>query len=335
MTQKQPAILIYVGMDLVGDALMKLPFIRAVRQAWPDAEIVWLAGKGESAFAGSLAPLVEGLIDQVVDDAKIGTNFSELLGKPLKDTPLAGRTFDIILDTQRRFLTTLILKKIPHQHFISGAAGFLLSSKKPAHPQNKPRSMVGAMMQLIEAANGSVPAVSDGLRLDPVFDYVAEKLLPSGRIYIGLAPGAGGKHKCWPLDNYLALANQLAEQGIVPVVFLGPGEADWADTVRAKAPKALLPLQTDEATKYAGSPLLTIALGKRLKAAVANDAGVGHMLAASDVPLISLFGPTPPEKFAPFIKQGAIIKAQDFGDSSAMENIPIEAMKSALAPFLD
>ena len=41
---------------------------------------------------------------------------------------------------------------------------------------------------------------------------------------------------------------------------------------------------------------VTIALAKRLTLAVANDAGVGHMLAAANCPLVSLFGPTPPDQ---------------------------------------
>ena len=38
-------ICVYVGLDLVGDGLMKLPFLRALRAAYPQARITWLAGK--------------------------------------------------------------------------------------------------------------------------------------------------------------------------------------------------------------------------------------------------------------------------------------------------
>ena len=58
-------ICVYVGLDLVGDGLMKLPFLRAVRHAWPRARVTWLAGKGRSVFAHDLAPLARGLIDEI------------------------------------------------------------------------------------------------------------------------------------------------------------------------------------------------------------------------------------------------------------------------------
>src|SRR5690242_11514900 len=100
------SILVYVGLDLMGDGLMKLPFIRALRGAFPAARITWLAGKGKTVYAGPLKPLVAGLIDEVIEDAGIGSKAAELLRRPL-----AGRRFDLIIDTQRRVLTTLILKR--------------------------------------------------------------------------------------------------------------------------------------------------------------------------------------------------------------------------------
>ncbi len=110
------SICVYVGLDLVGDGLMKLPFLRALRAAWPDARVTWLAGKGRTVFAHDLAPLAQGLIDEVVEDAGIGSHWLELLRRPL-----AGRRFDLVIDTQRRVLTSLIVKRIAHGVFVSGA----------------------------------------------------------------------------------------------------------------------------------------------------------------------------------------------------------------------
>ncbi len=54
------SVLVYVGGDLVGDGVMKLPFLRALRHACPKARITWMAGKYKSAYAHELAPLVAG-----------------------------------------------------------------------------------------------------------------------------------------------------------------------------------------------------------------------------------------------------------------------------------
>jgi ADP-heptose:LPS heptosyltransferase len=76
--------------------------------------------------------------------------------------------------------------------------------------------------------------------------------------------------------------------------------------------------------------MLTIALARRLSSAVANDSGTGHMLAAADIPLVSLFGPTPPAKFAPATPRLTVLRAQDFGGGDAMESIPVQAVAAAL-----
>jgi ADP-heptose:LPS heptosyltransferase len=192
--------------------------------------------------------------------------------------------------------------------------------------------MVRQMLDLIEAATGA-PAEPDApLRLDPAAAQAAARLLPEGPTYIGLAPGAGGRHKCWPLERYVELGRAIAAGGRTPVFILGPGEGGWVDACRA-VPGARLALQEAAALGIAVTPMLTIALARRLAAAVANDSGAGHMLAAGDVALVSLFGPTAPEKFAPTARRLTILRAQDFG-GAAMEAIPVDAVERAVATLL-
>ena len=83
-------ILVYVGLDLIGDGLMKLPFVRMLRAAFPLAHITWVAGMGKSVYAGDLRCLVEGLIDDVIEDAKIGMSYLDLFDPP---PPATGAPF--------------------------------------------------------------------------------------------------------------------------------------------------------------------------------------------------------------------------------------------------
>ncbi|MBC7906001.1 MAG: glycosyltransferase family 9 protein [Rhodospirillaceae bacterium] len=325
MRQAPASILVYVGLDAVGDGLMKLPFLRALRTAFPAARITWMAGKGHTVYAGSLAPVVAGLVDEVLDDAQVGSRVAELFGS----RPLAGRSFDLIIDTQRRLLTTLILRRIRHARFISASANFRLSHARPASNWRRPASMVGQLMTLVELGSGQPAMATAPLPQDASAERLADGLLPPGSTYVGFAPGAGGKHKCWPLGRFIELAGLHAAEGRVPVFFLGPAEAGWAAEIRAALPSAVLPLQGVDSAP----PMLTIALARRLVAAVANDSGTGHMLAAADVALVSLFGPTPPEKFAPAAQRLTVVKAQDFGADS-MDVIPFNAVAGALAQVL-
>ena len=70
-----------------------------------------------------------------------------------------------------------------------------------------------------------------------------------------------------------------------------------------------------------------------MSAAAPNDPGAGHTLAASGTPLVSLFGPTPAEKFAPGAPVLRIVRAQDFGGEE-MDAIPEEAVGAALKDLL-
>ncbi len=319
-------ILVYSGLELLGDGVMKLPFVRALRRCFPTAHITWLAGKGKTVYAGTLAPLVRDCLDEVIEEAGIGSKAAELLRRPLP-----GRRFDLVIDTQRRVLTSLILRRIRAACFVTGAADFLLSSPRPKRGTGKPPSMIGQLFALLEIAAGRPVAPVFDLVLAETWRAQAAALLPAGPLYVGIAPGAGGAHKRWPRERFAALARDQIAAGRAAVFLLGPDESDWLGALREAVPQALFPLQhTDEAA----SPLLTLAVAQRLAAAVANDSGTGHLLAAAGCPLVSLFGPTRAEKFAPAARRLAIIDAQSFG-ASEMSAIPLDAVAAALERVLD
>ncbi len=332
MTPPPKSVLVYVGLDRVGDGLLKLPFVRGLRRTFPEARLTWLAGKETSVYAGVMAGVVDGLLDEVIEFGNIGLRPSELLHRPL-----AGRGFDLVIDTQRIFWVSLSLYRVPHKTFISPAANFLLSSRKPPPGYRRPKSMQRQMLDLLELAGGQpVPGrIRPDLNPDPVAEKDAARLLPPGPAYVGIAPGSGGRPKCWPLDRFISIAKEQAALGRRPVFILGPQETDWLDPLGNAVPEALFPLQEKEvAEKHAFSPQLTIALSKRFAACLANDSGVGHMFALGGRPLVSLFGPTAPEKFMPMTNELTLIRASDFG-SRDMDAIPVEAVSAALEKALN
>lgn len=324
MTSAPFRILVYVGLDLLGDGLIKLAFIRALRAAFPDAHVTWLAGQGKTVFAASLRPLVHGLLDEVIEDAGIGRSVYELLRRPMP-----GQHFDFIIDTQSSVLTTLIIRRIGHKTFFSATAGYIFSDRRPAAP-SKSTPLARRLLDLVELASGCPAALHGEPPLPDGASALARELLPEGPVYVGLLPGAGGRHKCWPLHGFIALARHQVELGRVPVFILGPSEREWLPIVQAAVPEARLPLQDIDDP----SPLLTIALAGRLSAAVANDAGGGHLMAVGGAPLVSLFGPTDPEKFAACARQLVIVRAQQFG-GTAMSAIPVDAVKAAVETLLE
>lgn len=329
MTFDPKSILIYSGAERVGDGIYKLPFVSHLRHSFPDAWITWVAGKGHTVYAKELAPLVAPLINEVLNEADIGRHWSEMLGPP----PLAGRCFDLVIDTGRVFRTTMIVRRISHHYFVSSVLGYLLSDFRPAKLRDgltKPPSVAGFLRGLAELVTGKPMPDTLDLELDGETLDEAARLLPSSETdYVGFAPGSNDPVKCWPLDHFIKVAYWVEQHGKRPVFLLGPSESHWVETIKHAIPSALLPLQ-DAASV---TPWLTIALGRRLRAAVANDCGAAHMLAAANTPLVSLFGPTKPEKFAPSTKIITILKAQNWG-GDAMASIPVEPVVAALEAIL-
>lgn len=318
-------LLVYSGLELIGDGVMKLPFLRALRQRWPEAHITWLAGKGKTVYAHALAPLATPLLDEIIEEAGIGSRAAELLRRPLPH-----RRFDLVIDTQRRVLTTLILRRIRTRCFVSAAARFLLSDRRPPRGYQRPPRLVDQLLDLVTVAGGKRVEPHGAPAVGPPWSEAAALALPSGPVYVGIAPGAGGVEKRWPLERFVALAAAQQRRGRRTVLLLGPDERGWAEELRAALPEALLPLQDGRiANEVAASPLFTVALGQRLSLAVANDSGAGHLLAASGVAMVSLFGPSAAAKFAPAAQRLTVIEAQRFA-STEMAAIPVEAVSEAV-----
>jgi len=331
MHKKPKSILVYVGLDRVGDSILKLPFVQGLRHAFPDAHITWLAGKDTSVYASVMAPSVDGLLDEVIDNAGIGLSFKELFCRPLD-----GRVFDLIIDTQRVALASLMVYRIRHKAFISPFGKFALSTHKPPKGYIFPESMQRQMLDLLEIATGStVPTpVAIDLPIGIDLEAAAADALPAGPIYVGLSPGAGGLPKCWPLENFIRLAQAQELAGRVPVFILGPQERDWQREIKAAVPAAMFPLQTDDLGDQHGYiPQLTIALSRRFSVSVCNDSGTGHMCALGGQPLISLFGRTAPGKFTPMSPFLTIVRAQDYGGRE-LAFIPLDAVKAAVENVL-
>jgi ADP-heptose:LPS heptosyltransferase len=327
-------VLIYSGGEIMGDGLNKLAFLRAVRRAYPQAHVTWFAGNGSSVYAGKLAPAVDGLIDRVVESDRGAERWRNLL-RPR----LWPEHFDVILDTQLKLRATAELKRLPHGLMVSGAANGLLSERKaPGQPwqRGRPVHLGRQLLQLLSLARfGRTDGPVDpngGVRLPAACDAAAKPLLPDGPA-VALAPGAGGAVKRWPLASFAALGRRLQSAGYRPAYILGPDETEMHLELAAAVDDAVFPLQAADRAALAHEPFLTMALAKRCRAAVANDSGVGHILAATGIPMVSLYGPTKPEKFAPTNPALICVRAQAFGGSD-MASIPIEAVWQALAERL-
>lgn len=323
------SILIFIGPypdDAIGENFIKLPFLRGLADAFPDAHITWMHGDKPNMFGNVLEPVARSLIGEFLPASTLNASWGNAL-KPFR--LMVDRHFDLIIDTQKNPMYAMTLRRISHGTLISPAWRYFFSGKKPGKNANKPRSLAEKLLALLILASGSDEKPDHLAHLPAEFGMAAKTILPDGPTYIGLAPGAGnqGRGKCWPLENYIVIARQLIAAGQVPVFFLGPLEQDWRNDIAQQVPDAVFsPLEHPMGHNATiGGPSLTVALGARLSVSVANCSGTGHMLAAGGSKMVSLFGPTDPEKFAPYTPHLAAIRAQSFG-SEKIDAIPVQVV---------
>ena len=121
---------------------------------------------------------------------------------------------------------------------------------------------------------------------------------------IGINPGASfGSSKCWPVEHFARLAEQIEQQWNSTVVLFGsPGEKELTRTITEQSEASIVdtaPLNID--LEYL-KPLI-----RRCNLLITNDTGPRHYGTAFDVPTVVLMGPTDPAHTASHLDRTAIV----------------------------
>ena len=334
---KPSSIAVYVGLDFVGDGLIKLPFIRSLRQVFPKSKITWIAGTHKSEFAHTLSPLVKGLIDEVYEECNIGfigVNEARIKER-LRDvynlfkSPFNGRKFDLLIDTQTHFFTTLIVRSIKHNTFLSGCANFYLSDIKPPKNFKRELNLSQRLVQLSEIAYGEkINVPPPPLPLESKYRALAKHALPKNKKhYIGFAPGAGDTRKCWALKSFIEVAKHFVTINKIPVFFLGPDEEKWLAQIKKAVPKAIFPEWGKFRQNNIKGPAFVIALSERISCALANDSGTAHMIDAGGSPIVKVFGKSLPGKYTGLTPGSINIDSRIFGSNNINRITAIHVIK--------
>jgi ADP-heptose:LPS heptosyltransferase len=321
-------IAVLVDREGLGDVMLKTPFLRALRRAFPEHEVWWIATH-QSSMEGECRPMFEKEVARVITHAALDGPTGPLL-KRLRALPPFERVFD-----SRTKISTVALARfgLTHRGFYACLPGYILCDGHPPAGRKRPRHIAARMLSLVPCATGRPADASGRLEASAASRAEALRRLPDGPTYVGVAPGSRQANKNWPLENYAEVARALMARGVTPVFLLGPQEGDVEARIRADAPGAMV-LRADPAASAGDGLDLLIAEGQRFAALVANDNGVGHLLGASGVPVVSLFGPTDPARWAPVAPANTILRASDFGGGEAIEAIPVEPVVEAVLATL-
>jgi len=108
-------------------------------------------------------------------------------------------------------------------------------------------------------------------------------------------PGSGSPSKNWPLQNFTALARDLAPTPVL--IVLGPAERHLRAAV------------TDFPCLIEPTLGCLAGLAQQALGFVANDSGVSHLAAAAGAPGVVIFGPTSPARWRP-LGEVAIVRTR-------------------------
>ncbi|MDB5413678.1 MAG: heptosyltransferase [Rubritepida sp.] len=161
----------------------------------------------------------------------------------------------------------------------------------------------------------------------------AKSLLPDGPLLI-LGPTANWHVKMWPAERFVALADRLTRVlGPLPkariAILGGPGEQER----RMAAPVLeALPDAVDLVGKLS-LPEVAAVLA-RTDLYVGNDSGLMHIAAATGVPTLGLFGPTPSDEYAPVGARAQAVLADGPLAITPMVRLEVETVVQAAEQLL-
>jgi len=118
-------------------------------------------------------------------------------------------------------------------------------------------------------------------------------------------PGSGGVKKCWHIDNFYLLAEELLEAGENVIFLLGPAEQERFSRKTFDRLSALAPTIIE--TSLARTFQILCCCG----CFIGNDSGISHISSASGIATIVCFGPTNPSVYCP---PGPKVKTFKFDD---------------------
>jgi heptosyltransferase-2 len=282
--------IIISGLNWIGDAVMSLPTIWAIRDALPEARITVMS-PGWCADIYQICPAVDEVIRPVVDTRSPLGSLAQTVQEIKK------RQFDsaILLPNSVRSAARLWLAGVPQRigYDTDGRRLFLTDSLKL--PTERPHTIL-YYRHLLEWLGIPWPAGEEkfSLSLTEITQRKTDKLLEDrsvdfSRQLIGFSPGAAwGPSKRWPADNFAAAINGLCcSTDRQALIFGSPGDMELNTDIHKKA-KANIANLTGAFDNLRN---LVDAIS-RCSVLVTNDSGPMHIAAAMGVPVVALFGPT-------------------------------------------
>jgi heptosyltransferase-3 len=298
----------------IGDFILTLPALKALREARPQAHIEILGYKHIAVLAE------ERFYAQAVHSIEYGPLARFFARNSELPAELADyfASFDLIVsylyDPDRIFETNL--RRCGVQNLICGAARIVENAGHATRQLAPPIEQLG--INVVDFAERIFPSIEDR-------EFSREFLVSVPPPIIAIHPGSGSHEKNWPLENWIGLFSQGSRFADLERLVVISGEADEAQTDQLERE------WKNRDVRFARNlPLPHLAAVLERSIFIGHDSGISHLAAAAGANCILLFGPTDPDIWAPRNENVRVLRPP----SGRLSDLKTQTVEEALASLL-
>jgi heptosyltransferase III len=299
----------------LGDFILGLPALRALRRAFPAAHL-------ELVAPAAVLPLAYPLVDLAIPIER--SEMSAFFGEAELPGDLASRYAG--LDLAVVWLADQ--EGLVRRHFERLGTERVLQA--PALPPDSRRVhatdyLLGTLRPFMPTSGSgappfAVPIVHPSPDARKRTDDLLRNLGVLAESVVAIHPGSGGTWKCWPAARFAQVADVLTAHGRRVVLIQGPADEEVVEKVRAS-------MKDEPSAVISGLPIMDLAaLLSSCACYLGNDSGVTHLAAAVGVPVVAIFGPTDPAIWGPRGRSVEILR----DGSGQLESISVEQVAKAV-----
>ena len=306
----------------LGDIVLSLPALSALRRNFPDARISWFVRPEFAPILQNHPHITEIIHFDRKFLAQAWFNPRALASLVSLIRRLRRSKFDAVFDFQGLFRTASLAWLAGCKRRIGMA-----NARELAHifytlkvRQNEDCAhLVDYYLKIIQTAGAKDLSVEFILPEDDAAADSAGRLLSRYGIEPGnfaiLVPGSAHSDKCWPIERFAALAEKISSQFHIP--FVVAGTASERSVVAHLETLSKVPV-----INLTGRTSLNelLALLRAAKLVVSNDTGPGHIAAALGIPLVMLFGRSNPARVAPYGRKNCVVAVEPYSRGLAINS---------------
>jgi len=293
------------GTNWIGDAVMTIPAVNAVRNTFPQARISILA-KPWLAEVYRLCPS----LDEIILFHDPGFH-SGIAGKIKLGNELRKLKFDAAILLQNAIEAAIITwwAGIPiRAGYNSDGRGLLLTHSVQRTTAIRKVHQTKYYLEMVKALGCQSAEANVHLKPGKEYETLSETLFDEHGIgrdafLIGIAPGAAyGPAKRWFPERFAAVADRLMNDFSAQALLFGSSaDRKSTDAVQHNATHQLISLAGKTNLKE------TIALIARCNLFISNDSGLMHVAGALNIPTVAIFGSTNPITTSPAGDKSVVI----------------------------